>query len=73
MERASLERRQRSRRVVSFRRTDNWWNRYVGHPTAYEATNFPFAVMTIYPTFFKYPVDDIERATILFTSPITFR
>ena len=53
------------RRVVSFRRTDNWWNRYVGHPTAYAATNFPFAVMTIYPTFFKYPVDDIERATIL--------
>jgi hypothetical protein len=53
------------RRVVSFRRTDNWWNRYVGHPIAYAATNFPFAVMTIYPTFFKYPVDDIERATIL--------
>ena len=53
------------RRVVSFRRTDNWSNRYVGHPTAYAATNFPFAVMTIYPTFFKYPVDDIERATIL--------
>ena len=53
------------RRVASFRRTDNWWNRYVGHPTAYAATNFPFAVITIYPTFFKYPVDDIERATIL--------
>ena len=53
------------RGIVSFRRTDNWWNRYVGHPTAYAATNFPFAVITIYPTFFKYPVDDIERATIL--------
>jgi hypothetical protein len=36
-----------------------------GHPTAYAATNFPFGVITIYPTFFKYPVDDIERATIL--------
>jgi hypothetical protein len=53
------------RRYVSFRRTDNWWNNYVGHPTAYAATNFPFAVITIYPTFFKYPVDEIERATIL--------
>jgi hypothetical protein len=53
------------RRYVSFRRTDNWWNAYVGHPTAYAATNFPFAVITIYPTFFKYPVDEIERATIL--------
>jgi hypothetical protein len=53
------------RRVVSFRRTDNWWNRHVGHPTAYAATNFPFAVITVYPPFFKYPVDDIERATIL--------
>jgi hypothetical protein len=53
------------RRVVSFRRTDNWWNGYVGHPTAYAATNFPFAVITVYPTFFKYPVDEVERATIL--------
>jgi hypothetical protein len=53
------------RRFVSFRRTDNWWNGYVGHPTAYAATNFPFAVITIYPTFFKYPVDEVERATIL--------
>ena len=53
------------RRVASLRRTDNWWNRYVGHATAYAATNFPFGVITLYPTFFKYPVDDIERATIL--------
>ena len=53
------------RHVVSYRSTDNWWNNYVGHQTAYAATNFPFAVVTLYPTFFKYPVDDIERATIL--------
>jgi hypothetical protein len=53
------------RRFVSYRRTDNWWNRYVGHPTAYAPTNFPFAVITIYPSFFKYPVDEVERATIL--------
>jgi len=53
------------RRLVSYRATDNWWNRYVGHQTAYAATNFPFAVVTLYPTFFKYPIDDVERATIL--------
>lgn len=53
------------RHLVSFRSTDNWWNNYVGHQTAYAATNFPFAVVTLYPTFFKYPVDDVERATIL--------
>jgi hypothetical protein len=53
------------RHVVSYRSTDNWWNNYVGHQTAYAATNFPFAVVTLYPTFFKYPIDDIERATIL--------
>jgi hypothetical protein len=53
------------RRLVSFRRTDNWWNRYVGHATAYAATNFPFAVITVYPAFFRYPIDEVERATIL--------
>jgi hypothetical protein len=53
------------RHLVSYRSTDNWWNHYVGHQTAYAATNFPFAVVTLYPTFFKYPVDDVERATIL--------
>jgi hypothetical protein len=53
------------RHLVSYRRTDNWWNQYVGHQTAYAATNFPFGVVTLYPTFFRYPVDDVERATIL--------
>jgi len=53
------------RHLVSFRSTDNWWNNYVGHQTAYAATNFPFGVITLYPTFFTYPVDDVERATIL--------
>jgi hypothetical protein len=53
------------RHLVSYRSTDNWWNNYVGHQTAYAATNYPFAVVTLYPTFFKYPVDDVERATIL--------
>jgi len=53
------------RHMVSYRRTDNWWNQYVGHHTAYAATNFPFAVVTLYPAFFRYPIDDTERATIL--------
>lgn len=53
------------RHVVSFRSTDNWWNRWVGHGDAYAATNFPFEVVTLYPDFFTLPVDDTERAAIL--------
>ncbi len=51
--------------VVSFRRTDSWWNAYTGHADAYAATNFPFQVVTLYPDFFKIPVDDTERAAVL--------
>ena len=53
------------RRVVFYRSSDNWWNKHVGHQNAYAATNFPFAVVTLYPAFFKFPVDDTERAAIL--------
>ncbi len=53
------------RNLVSYRATDNWWNRYVGHTDAFAATNFPFEVMTLYPDFFTVPVDDTERAVIL--------
>ncbi len=53
------------RRYASFRATDNWWNRHVGHASAYAATNFPFGVVTLYPAFFRLPADDIERAAIL--------
>ena len=53
------------RHVVFFRSSENWWNRYVGHENAYAATNFPFAVVTLYPAFFKVPVDATERASIL--------
>ena len=53
------------RRLASYRSSDNWWNRYVGHHPAYAATNFPFAVVTLYPAFFRFPVDDVERAAIL--------
>ena len=52
-------------KLVNYRSTDNWWNAYVGHQDAYAASNFPFEVVTLYPEFFKFPVDDIERAVIL--------
>jgi hypothetical protein len=51
--------------LVKYRRTDNWWNRYVGHHDAYAATNFPFEVVTLYPEFFDVAIDDNERAAVL--------
>ena len=53
------------RHLASYRTTDNWWNRWLGHQDAYAATNFPFQVVTLYPEFFKYPADDTERAIVL--------
>ncbi len=53
------------RRLVNYRASDNWWNRYVGHADAYAATNFPFEVVTLYPEFFNRSADDTERAAIL--------
>lgn len=53
------------RRLTNFRTTDNWLNRYAGHANAYASTNFPFEVVTLYPDFFRYPADDVERAVIL--------
>jgi hypothetical protein len=53
------------KRVVFFRSTDSWWNRYVGHQNAYAATNYPFAVVTLYPAFFRFSTDATERAAIL--------
>jgi hypothetical protein len=53
------------RHLVSYRVSDNWWNRWVGHRDAYAATNFPFEVVTLYPDFFTKPVDDTERAVVL--------
>ena len=51
---------------TTYRSTDNWWNRYIGHHDAYAATNFPFEVLTLYPEFFAHSADDHERAVILF-------
>ena len=53
------------RNVVFYRNSDNWWNKHVGHPNAYAATNFPFAVVTLYHGFFRVSVDATERAAIL--------
>ena len=53
------------RRLTNFRTTDNWLNSYAGHANAYASTNFPFEVVTLYPDFFRYPADDVERAVIL--------
>lgn len=51
--------------LTTYRSTDSWWNRYVGHHDAYAATNFPFEVLTLYPEFFTVSTDDEERAAIL--------
>ena len=51
--------------LTAFRGNDNWLNASVAKENAYAATNFPFEIMTIYPDFFNYPIDDTERAAIL--------
>src|SRR5688572_3678935 len=51
--------------VTVFRSEDNWLNAAVAKENAYAAANFPFAIITLYPDFFTYPVDDTERAAIL--------
>ena len=51
--------------VTTFRGSDHWLNASVAKESAYAATNFPFEIMTLYPDFFVYPVDEVERAAIL--------
>ncbi|MGI8469327.1 MAG: hypothetical protein ACR2N3_12830 [Pyrinomonadaceae bacterium] len=51
--------------LAVLRANDNWLNASTLNETAYAATNFPFEVITIYPTFFTVPQDDTERAMIL--------
>lgn len=53
------------KRLAVFRSNDNWLNASVAKESAFAATNFPFEIVTIYPEFFTYPADDIERAAIL--------
>ncbi|HWS89721.1 MAG TPA: zinc finger Ran-binding domain-containing protein [Pyrinomonadaceae bacterium] len=66
IERAGFERETfLLKRLTNFRTTDNWLNAYAGHANAYASTNFPFEIVTLYPDFFRYPADDVERAVIL--------
>lgn len=51
--------------LTAFRSNDNWLNASVEKENAYAATNFPFEIMTLYPDFFTYPIDETERAAIL--------
>ena len=51
--------------IASYRSNDNWLNASVEKENAYAATNFPFEIITIYPDFFRYSKDDVERAAIL--------
>ena len=51
--------------LTAFRANDNWLNASIVKENAYAATNFPFEIMTIYPDFYTYTVDDTERAAIL--------
>ena len=53
------------RHVAVFRSNDNWLNASVEKENAFAATNYPFEIVTLYPDFFMYPVDDTERAAIL--------
>lgn len=51
--------------LTVYRSNDNWLNASVQKESAYAATNFPFEIITLYPDFFTYPVDEIEQAAIL--------
>jgi hypothetical protein len=53
------------KRLTVFRANDNWLNASVEKENAYAATNFPFEIITLYPDFFTYALDDVERAAIL--------
>jgi len=53
------------KRLAVFRSNDNWLNASVEKENAYAATNFPFEIVTLYPDFFTFPLDDTERAAIL--------
>ncbi len=52
-------------RFSVYRSSDNWLNSLTPKENAFAATNFPFLIMTLYPDFFTYPADDVERAAIL--------
>lgn len=51
--------------LTVYRANDNWLNASVEKENAYAATNFPFEIVTLYPDFFTYAIDDVERSAIL--------
>lgn len=53
------------RNGVVFRSDDHWLNALSPKENAYAATNYPFAIITLYADFFTYPADSTERAAIL--------
>jgi len=53
------------RDLATFRSNDNWLNASVSKENAFAATNYPFAIITLYPDFFIYTRDEVERAAIL--------
>lgn len=53
------------RETTTFRASDNWLNQLTNKENAYAATNFPLAMITVYPDFFIKAADDTERAMIL--------
>jgi len=53
------------RDVATYRSNDNWLNASVPKENAFAATNYPFAIITLYPDYFTYPKDDVERSAIL--------
>lgn len=53
------------RRLAAFRSSDNWLNSSVAKESAFAATNYPFEIVTLYPDFFIYPSDSVERAATL--------
>lgn len=58
---------------AAYRGTDNWLNSLVPKENAYAATNYPFGILTLYPEFFTYPIDDTERAAILLHEAVHLR
>lgn len=53
------------RTTAAFRSNDNWLNASVEKENAFAATNFPFAIVTLYPEFFERTSSNVERAAIL--------
>ena len=53
------------RHAATFRGTDNWLNAVARKENAFAATNFPFAIVTVYSDFYRRATDDTERAVIL--------